>query len=105
MSDLLVTSITPTLGKGTGLRTYGVTAALARRHAVELAYVVWGAERPAAEYERLGDVTLRALHASRGPRRVLQYLRTRARGAPPRLARGVSPELADAGRAARPGTR
>lgn len=105
MSDLVVTSITPTLGKGTGLRTYGVVAALARHHAVEVAYVVWGADRPAAEYGRLGEVTLRALRASRGPRRVVEYLRTRARGAPPRLARGVSPELVAAARAAPPGVR
>ena len=43
MSDLLVTAITPTLGSGTGLRTYGVVAALARRGPVEVVYVVWGA--------------------------------------------------------------
>ncbi|MGO9890677.1 MAG: glycosyltransferase [Solirubrobacteraceae bacterium] len=105
MNDLLVTSITPTLGSGTGLRTYGVTAALARHHAVEVAYVIWGGGRPAAEYARLGDVTLRALHASRGPRRGVECLRARARGAPPHLARGVSPELAAAGRAAPPDVR
>jgi len=105
MSDLLVTSITPTLGKGTGLRTYGVTAALARLHAVDVAYVVWGADRPAAAYGRLGNVTLRALRSSRGPRRVVEYLRTRARGAPPGMARGVSPELGAAARGAPAGTR
>jgi glycosyltransferase involved in cell wall biosynthesis len=105
MSDLLVTSITPTLGKGTGLRTFGVTAALARAHEVDVAYVVWGAEHPAAEYERLGHVTVRGLRSTRGPRRVVSYLRTRAQGGPPGFARGVTPELAAAARAAPPGTR
>jgi glycosyltransferase involved in cell wall biosynthesis len=105
MSYLLVTSITPTLNKGTGLRTFGVTAALARHHAVDIAYVVWGADRPAAEYGRLGDVTLRALRTSRGPRRVASYLRTRAQGGPPGFARGVAPELAAAARAAPAGSR
>jgi len=94
MSDLIVTSITPTLGSGTGLRTYGVTAALARHHPVEVAYQVWGAEEPAVEYGRLGPVTLRATHASRGPARGLAYLRTLALGGTMRIAQGVSPELA-----------
>ena len=105
MTDLLVTAVTPTLDSGTGLRTYGVVAALARDHPIDVAYVVWGSDRPALAYAALPDVTLRGLHASRGPRRVLEYLRTRARGGPSRLARGVSPELAAAGRAAPPGTR
>ena len=105
MNDLLVTSITPTLQSGTGLRTYGVTAALARHHAVEVAYVVWGGGHPADGYGRLGEVTLRPLHASRGPRRGAEYLRARARGATPRLARGASAELTLAGRTAPPDVR
>ena len=105
MNDLLVTSITPTLDSGTGLRTYGVTAALARRHPVQVAYVAWGGGRPAAEYGRLADVSMRVLHASRGPRRGVEYMRARARGATPRVARGVSPALAAAGRAAPPEVR
>lgn len=100
MSDLLVTAITPTLTSGTGLRTYGVAAALARHGPVEVAYVVWGASAPAAEYDRLGNVTLRQLRASRGPRRAVEYALARARGVPPDLARGVSPALTDAARAA-----
>ena len=55
MSDLLVTAITPTLGSGTGLRTYGVVAALARHGPVEVAYVVWGAPEPAPEYGWLAE--------------------------------------------------
>jgi polysaccharide biosynthesis protein PslH len=105
MNDLLVTVSTPTLDSGTGLRTYGVIAALARDHPVDVAYITWGSSHPAAEYRALANVTLRALHASRGPHRLLEYLRTRARGGPSQLARGVSPELAAAGRAAPPGTR
>lgn len=100
MSDLVVTSMTPTLGTGAGLRTYGVIAALARHHPVEVAYVRWGAEQPAAEYRRLANVTLRALHASRGPARMLEFARARLRGVPVGLARGVSPAYAAAARAA-----
>jgi polysaccharide biosynthesis protein PslH len=96
MSDLLVTAITPTLASGTGLRTYGVAAALARHDAVEVAYVRWGAREPAAEYARLGNVTLRELRASRGPRRAVEYALARLRGVPRDLARGVSPAFADA---------
>jgi glycosyltransferase involved in cell wall biosynthesis len=105
MNDLLVTSITPTLASGTGLRTYGVAAALARHHPVEIAYVAWGADRPAREYGQLGTVRLRELHASRGPGRAAAYVRARARGVPRTLARGVSPVLAAVARAAPAGVR
>jgi glycosyltransferase involved in cell wall biosynthesis len=100
MTDLVVTSMTPTLGSGPGLRTYGVVAALARHHPVEVAYVIWGAEEPAAEYRQLQNVTLRALHASRGPARMLEFARARLRRVPDGLARGVSPALGAAARAA-----
>ena len=67
MSDLIVSSLTPTLTSGTGLRTYGVAAALARHRPVEIAYVVWGADRPAAEYAQLANVTLRPLRVDAWP--------------------------------------
>jgi glycosyltransferase involved in cell wall biosynthesis len=98
VSDLVVTSMTPALGTGAGLRTYGVVAALARHHPVEVAYVIWGAEQPAAEYRRLANVTLCALHASRGPARLVEFARARLRGVPVGLARGVSPALQNAAR-------
>ncbi len=96
MSDLLVTSVTPTLGSGTGLRTYGVVAALARDHPVEVAHIVFGAPEAAPEYAALADVTVRPLHASRGLRRGFAYLRARRNRVPADLAAGVSPELAAA---------
>jgi polysaccharide biosynthesis protein PslH len=105
MSDLLVTAITPRLGSGTGLRTYGVVAALARHGPVEVAYVVWGAPEPAAEYGWLPNVTLRELRGTRGPRRAVEYALARARGVPRDLARGVSPALGDAAREAPSGVR
>jgi glycosyltransferase involved in cell wall biosynthesis len=101
----LVSSITPTLASGTGLRTYGVTAALARHHSVELAYVVFGADLPALEYARMPTVTTRPLRASRGPRRALAYARTRSGGIPVDLARGVSPALPSAVDGTPPDTR
>jgi glycosyltransferase involved in cell wall biosynthesis len=96
MPVFLVSSVTPTLRSGAGLRSYGVTAALARHDAVEISYVVFGEARPAPEYEALSNVTTRPLHGSRGLRRGLEYLRARARGVPGLIARGVSPELSRA---------
>jgi glycosyltransferase involved in cell wall biosynthesis len=92
----LVSTLTPTLASGTGLRTYGVTAALARHHSVELVYVVFGADAPAAEYAEMPNVTTRPLDASRGPRRALEFARAIGRRIPVDIARGVSPALADA---------
>jgi polysaccharide biosynthesis protein PslH len=89
----LVSTITPTLASGTGLRTYGVSAALARHHSVELAYVVHGADPPAPEYAVMPNLTTRPLRASRGPRRALAYARALTRGIPVDIARGVSPAL------------
>jgi glycosyltransferase involved in cell wall biosynthesis len=105
MIDLLVSSVTPVLDSGTGLRTYGVVAALARRRRVHVAYVVFDAAAPAREYDALSSVAIRPLRASRGPRRAAAYLRARARGVPAALARGVSPELVHAASTASPDAR
>jgi glycosyltransferase involved in cell wall biosynthesis len=94
--DLVVTSLTPTLASGTGLRTYGVIATLARRRAVEVAYIVHDGDTPAPEYGSLETVHMLPLSASRGLRRGLEYARARRRGVPNYLARGFSPELARA---------
>ena len=94
--ELFVTSITPTLGSGTGVRTYGVIAALAQRRAVDVVYVVHGADKPAIEYAAIATVHTRPLSASRGMRRGLEYARARWRGVPDDLARGISGELASA---------
>ena len=96
MNYLIVSSITPTLRSGTGLRTYGVTAALARHGAVELAYVVFGGSAPAPQYAQLSAVKTRPLVASRGFRRGIEFLRALSREVPVGLARGISPALAGA---------
>jgi hypothetical protein len=96
MSHLVVTSLTPRLGRGWGLRLYGVVAALARSGPVEIRYVRLGGDAPAVEYEQLGNVTLTRLHVSRGLDRGLAYAMARGRGTPSNLARGVSPGLARA---------
>lgn len=96
MSDLIVTSVTPNVKTGRGVRTYGVAAALARHRDVEVAYVVFDWPRPAPEYESLSGVRTRALHASRLGSRLLEYVRARLNGVPDGLARGASPELARA---------
>jgi polysaccharide biosynthesis protein PslH len=82
-----------------------VVAALAQHDDVEVAYIGFGHDRPAPEYEALDRVTMRALRASRGIGRGLQYLGARARHVPSDIARGVSPELAHGARGAAPGVR
>jgi glycosyltransferase involved in cell wall biosynthesis len=94
--DLVVTSLTPTLASGTGLRTYGVIAALARHRPVDVAYIEHGGAGPAGEYSTLPGVHARPLAASRGLRRGLAYARARWGGVTGDLARGVSPELVHA---------
>ena len=93
MSDLVVTSHTPVLGSGRALRTYGVIRALALRGHVDVAFPWFGADSPAPEYERLEDVTLHGVQASRGPLRAVTYTRARVAGVPPGFARGISPDL------------
>jgi polysaccharide biosynthesis protein PslH len=91
--DLFLTSATPTLAGGAALRTYGVVAALACEHPVDLVYREFGARPLAAEYEALDRLTIRKVTASRGWRRALAYGRSRACGVPSDLARGVTAEL------------
>lgn len=105
MRDLVVSSLTPTLTSGTGLRTYGVVAALARAREVQVAYIVHDGSTPAPEYSALQGVRTLPLSASRGPRRGWQYARARFRGVPANLARGISPELAGAARSVPDDTR
>lgn len=105
MSDLLVTSITPTLRSGTGLRTYGVVAGLARHGPVEVAYVVFDGLEPGPEYAALAGVRTRPLRASRGLGRGVEYARARRRGVPVDLARGMSRELVRVAGAAAPEVR
>lgn len=103
--DLVVTSLTPTLASGTGLRTFGVIAALARYRPVDVAYIVHDSDTPAPEYSTLPTVRTLPLSASRGLRRVWEYTRARGRGVPDDLARGISPELARAAASAPSETR
>jgi glycosyltransferase involved in cell wall biosynthesis len=105
MTDLLVTSVTPSLDTGRNVRTYGVTAALAQLGAVEVAYVVFDGSVPARPFAELPAVTLHPLLASRGIRRALEYMGARLRGVPGDFARGVSPELARTAKQAPRGVR
>ena len=69
MSDLLVTSITPALGSGRGLRDLRRDRGPGRTGRVERPYMVFGADEPAPEYARLRTSTCSPLQASRGVRR------------------------------------
>lgn len=100
MRDLIVTNATPNVKSGSGLRTYGVTAALARDHDVDIAYIAFGWDAPAPAYAALASVHLRSMSASRGAGRILEYARARRAGVPDSFARGVSPEMRSAAAAA-----
>jgi polysaccharide biosynthesis protein PslH len=78
------------------LRTYGIVRALAATGVVELLHVRFGQERPDGAYQTLDGVRLRSVVSSRGMRRLLAYGSARRCGAPPAIARGVSPELSSA---------
>jgi polysaccharide biosynthesis protein PslH len=105
MATLIVSPFTPHCGSGSGLRTVGVARALARSGDVEVAYVPFDGFEPAEELVAEPRVTLRALHPSRGGRRAALYARARLRRTPRGFARGISPELVNAARAAGRGDR
>ena len=100
MSTLVVSSYTPGLGSGRGLRTYGIVRALAAHEPVDLLYARFGAPEPSAEYRAIDGLTLHEVRPSRGARRAMAVARALAMGAPRPVARGVSSELAAAAAAA-----
>jgi glycosyltransferase involved in cell wall biosynthesis len=93
---LVASSFTPVLGSGRALRTYGIVRALAAKGPVNVLYVRFGATAPDRAYRMLDEVHLHEVLSSRRVRRGCAYLRARRFGAPPAVARGVSPELASA---------
>jgi polysaccharide biosynthesis protein PslH len=99
LTTLLVSSFTPGLTSGRGLRTYAIVRALAAAGPVHLLYVTFGQDRPDAAYHTLDGVRMEGVVSSRGLRRLCTYATARRIGAPPAIARGVSPELAPASEA------
>jgi len=93
VSTLVVSSYTPALGSGRALRTYATVRALAAHGPVELLYKRFGADEPDHAYRALDGVSLRPVEAGRGPGRALAVMRAQLAGVPPRIARGISPEL------------
>ena len=97
MSDLLVTTHTPTLGTGRALRTYGIVRALVLFGPLDVVYVRFGDwSEPGPEYRKLERVRLHPVEPSRGLRRALAYTRARLSRVPPAFARGISAELISA---------
>jgi glycosyltransferase involved in cell wall biosynthesis len=92
--DLFISAFAPTFGSGRALRTYTVVRALAELGPLDLAYVPFEGEDPAALYAAIPDVTFHAIRPSRGVRRALTYARRRLEGYRPGAARGASPEIA-----------
>jgi glycosyltransferase involved in cell wall biosynthesis len=96
MSTLVVSSYMPARGTGRGARTYGIVRALAAHGPVDLLHTRFGAAAPDPSYVAIDGVSLHAVTNSRGARRGLAWARSRARGVPKPVARGVSPDLAAA---------
>ncbi|HWX24791.1 MAG TPA: glycosyltransferase [Vicinamibacteria bacterium] len=93
MRDLLVTTHTPVLRSGQGMRTYGVARALASHGGLTLLYVNFEAPEPDAAFRAIPGIELQEVVPSRGPRRLLAYAGARLSGVPGGFARGVSREL------------
>jgi glycosyltransferase involved in cell wall biosynthesis len=91
---LLVSSFTPGVSSGRGLRTYGIVRAMAASALVDVLYVRFGQDTPDRTYQELDGVRLHEVVSSRGLRRAVAYANARRLGAPPAVARGVSPDLA-----------
>ncbi len=95
MSDLLVTTHTPVLRSGQAMRTYGVARALAAHGGLDLLYVRFGAGEPDAAFRSIPGIELHEVRPSRGAVRLAVYARSRLRGVPAAIARGISPELVE----------
>lgn len=90
----MVSSYTPALGTGRGMRTYGIVRALAGLGPVVLAHTRFGAPAPGPEFSAIDGLALHEVRPSRGAKRTLAVARALAAGAPLPVARGVSAELA-----------
>jgi polysaccharide biosynthesis protein PslH len=101
--SVLVTEHTPRLDSGHGLRRYAIARALAAERPLDIIYTVFGAAEPAPEFSGDERFRLHPVHAGRGARRLATYVRALAGGVPRGFARGVSPELIEAARAASAG--
>lgn len=95
-TDLFVTSHTPALGTGRGVRTYAVLSALARLRPVDVLFPVFGAPEPDADFRDIDGVTFHPVVPSRRARRAAAYLAALARGVPQPYARAASAELLQA---------
>ncbi len=91
--DLLITAHTPALGSGRGLRTYGITRALASHRPLDVLYVAFGAPAPDQAFLHIEGASFHRVEPSRGRARLQAYLRALLSGVPSDYARAVSPEL------------
>jgi glycosyltransferase involved in cell wall biosynthesis len=73
-----------------------VARVLAARGGLDLLYVRFEGDAPDAAFTSIPGIALHEVVSSRGPRRALAYARGRLHRVPSAIARGISPELADA---------
>lgn len=93
MRDLFITTHTPALSSGRGLRTYGVVRALAMHGEVDLLYVRFETPEPDPAFKAIRGIALYEVIPSRGLRRLLCYGAARLSRVPAEFARGASLEL------------
>jgi polysaccharide biosynthesis protein PslH len=96
LTTLVVSSYMPVRGSGRAARTYGIVRALAANGPVELLHTRFGGDEPDPAYTGLDGLRLHAVTSSRGVRRGIAWGRARLSRVPRGVARGVSPDLADA---------
>jgi glycosyltransferase involved in cell wall biosynthesis len=96
LTDLVVSTYTPTVDRGRSMRTYGVIAAIAHHRRVEVLFKPFGDLEPSPAYGRLDGVSLQGVPSGARLARAVLYGRARLHGVPPADARGLSPELARA---------
>jgi glycosyltransferase involved in cell wall biosynthesis len=96
--DLFISAFAPTLGSGRATRTYTLIRALAALGPVDLAYVPFDGDEPAALYHAIEGLEFHRIDPSRGARRAVTYASRRATGHQASVARGASPEIVEATR-------
>jgi polysaccharide biosynthesis protein PslH len=92
----VITSVTPTVSSGAGLRTYAVVAALSRIGTTTVLFVRHPAREVDHTFSALAGVRFVEVRPSRGVGRALTYTRSRIEGVPDGLARGISQEMKQA---------
>jgi hypothetical protein len=76
LTDLVVSTYTPTVDRGRSMRTYGVIAAIAHHRRVEVLFKPFGDLEPSPAYGRLDGVSLQGVPSGARLARAVLYGRS-----------------------------